>query len=205
MSAGIIGAKSRANAILPAMQAECDSVALLKDGDEAYASMLQAIGKARRRVFLETYHFADDATGHRFATALVERAQAGLDVRLTYDAVGSIGSPRRFFETMRARGVRVHEFHPLWRSLQSVNYSRRTHRKMLIADDTGFVGGLNIAREYASVADGGLGWRDTMIRISGPAVSELNRLFLEPWERPHLEPRSKADLTTGKQPIGPYV
>jgi cardiolipin synthase len=131
MPARIIGAKSRDNAILPAMPAECNSVALLKDGEEAFASMLQAIGKARRRVFLETYHFTDDATGHRFATALMERAQAGLDVRLTYDAVGSIGSARRFSGTMRARGVRVHEFRPLWRSLQSVNYRHRTHWNLL--------------------------------------------------------------------------
>jgi cardiolipin synthase A/B len=204
-SAGIIGAKSRENARVPAMPAECNGVALLKGGDEAYRSMLQAIGKAGRRVFLEVYHFADDATGHCFATALMERAQAGLDVRVTYDAVGSIRSARRFFDMMTARGVRVHEFHPLWQFPLSANYRRRTHRKMLIADDAGFVGGMNIASEYASVADGGLGWRDTMVRISGSVVSELTRLFLGLWEQPKIQPRTKAELTAGKQPPGPYI
>lgn len=187
------------------MPAECNNVALLKGGEEAYPSMLQAIRNAQRRVFLEVYHFADDATGHRFASALMERAQAGLDVRVTYDAIGSIRSTGRFFDMMRSRGVRVHEFQPFWQFPLSANYRRRTHRKMLIADELGFVGGMNIANEYASVGDGGSGWRDAMIKIAGAVVSELARLFLELWERPKIEPRAKEELTAGKQLPGPYI
>jgi len=73
---------------------------------------------------------------------------------------------------------------------------------MLIADDTGLVGGLNIATEYASLADGGMGWRDTMVKISSPAVSELVRLFLDLWERPQIRHGSRGELCFARQALG---
>jgi cardiolipin synthase len=162
--------------------------------------MLAAIASASQRIFLETYGFADDVIGRRFATALIERAQAGLDVRLTFDAVGSMGSACRFFEAMSAGGVRILKYHPIWPFLPNVNYYHRTHRKMLIVDDTGFVGSLNIAREYASCADGGYGWRDTMVRLLGPVVSDLAHLFLELWKSPQILPRAEMEVVPDKLP-----
>jgi cardiolipin synthase len=158
------------------------SVTLLKDGAQAYPRMLEAIEAARRSIFLEMYIFADDVAGHRFAKALAARAQAGVDVRVLYDAAGSKDTPREFFGWMRQQGVRVLEFNPLPRFLQGFRFRRRNHRKLLAVDDRiAFVGGMNVAREYAAPAEGGLGWRDTQIEIHGPVVADLGRMALEIW------------------------
>jgi cardiolipin synthase len=157
---------------------------LHRDGAEAYPRMLEAIRGAKRSVLLETYTFADDATGRCFADALAERAKAGLDVRLHYDAVGSHTTDPAFFGDLRARDVKVLQFQPLLRWLAGLAFGRRNHRKLLVVDGrVAFVGGLNISREYASMAEGGLGWRDTLVEIEGPCVLELQGTFLELWTR----------------------
>ncbi|MBI4564091.1 MAG: cardiolipin synthase ClsB [Planctomycetes bacterium] len=176
---------------------------LHRDGAEAYPRMLQAIRDAQQSVLLETYLFADDATGRRFADALAERAKAGIDVRILYDAVGSRTTDHAFFGDLRARGVKVVSFHPLVRWFAGLTFGRRNHRKLLVVDGrVAFVGGLNISREYASTADGGLGWRDTLVEIEGPCVLELQGTFLELWTRvrkkdPPLLSRSPAPVSEG--------
>ena len=154
------------------------------DGAEAYPRMLEAIRRARRSVLLEMYLFAEDATGRIFADTLAECAKAGLDVRLLYDAVGSRMTGNAFFGELRARGVKVAEFQPLARWLAGLAFGRRNHRKLLVVDGrVAFIGGLNISNEYASTADGGLGWRDTLIEIEGPCVLEQQKAFLDLWTR----------------------
>jgi cardiolipin synthase len=157
-------------------------LALLRDGGEAYPRMLEAIQGARESVLLETYLFADDPIGRVFAAALAERAEAGVDVRLLYDAVGSRSAGGDFFGKLRARGIKVVEFQPLARWLAGLGFGRRNHRKLLAVDGrVGFIGGLNISRDYASIADFGLGWRDTMVEIEGPCVLEQQATFLDLW------------------------
>jgi cardiolipin synthase A/B len=161
-------------------------VALLRDGAQAYPAMLAAIAAAKSTLCLETYILADDQTAHRFCRALVDRALAGVDVNLMYDDWGSSVS-NETLAGLRAAGVRVLIFRPvrfsgfgrLWARLR-----RRNHRKALIVDgEVAFTGGLNLSDDYAAVADGGHGWRDTHVRIEGPAAIELERLFLENWRR----------------------
>jgi cardiolipin synthase len=165
-------------------------VRLLRDGREAYPRMLEAIHAARRSVLLEMYTFAEDPIGRRFAAALAERAKAGVDVRLIYDGLGSRSATREFFGAMRSEGIRVMEFHPLWGGFRGFRYRRRDHRKLLVVDGrTAFVGGLNVSREYASEADGGLGWRDTQAEIEGPVVQDLAGTFLDLWL--HDRPREQ--------------
>jgi cardiolipin synthase len=155
---------------------------LRRDGVEAYPRMLEAIRGARESVLLETYQFAEDPTGRIFAAALAERARAGVDVRLLYDAVGSRSTGSEFFGELRARGVKVVEFKPLARWLAGLGFGRRNHRKLLAVDGrVAFIGGLNISRDYAPTADGGLGWRDTLVEIEGPCVQEQQEVFLELW------------------------
>ncbi len=157
-------------------------VTLLRDGAEAYPPMLAAIRCAMRSVYLETYIFADDPTGRRFADALAERARAGVEVRVIYDAVGCFSTSREFFGVLRAAGARVVEFHPVLLSFQGFSYRRRDHRKLLVIDGReAFLGGLNIGREYDSPEHGGLGWRDTHARVEGPIVGDLTALFAELW------------------------
>jgi cardiolipin synthase len=165
--------------------------------------MLEAIRGARQSVLLEMYLFADDATGRTFADALAGCAEAGLDVRLLYDAVGSRTTGKAFFGELRARGVKVAEFQPLARWLAGLAFGRRNHRKLLVVDGrVAFIGGLNISSEYASMAEGGLGWRDTQVEIEGPCVLEQQKSFLELWTRlrrmdPPLPGRSPAPVSGG--------
>lgn len=166
-------------------------VSVLKDGLQAYPAMLNAIAGAKRTIALETYILRDDTMGLRFLHALVERAEAGVEVLLMYDYWGSSLSEESVAK-LREAGVKTLVFHPLrWTGSLGrflVHFSRRNHRKALVVDgDVGFTGGLNVSDDYAAVEDGGKGWRDTHVRIVGPAAAELEQLFLKTW-RTHRGP-----------------
>ena len=162
---------------------------LLIDGPRTYQAMLAAVESARDHIRIETYIFADDEVGRRFADALVRKRRDGVAVRIIYDAIGSIASDREFFAGMAAHGIEVAEFRPLGRSpLRRVN--NRDHRKLTVVDGrVAFTGGLNISGTYSKAStsrpgpEHGLrsGWRDTHLEIRGPAVRRLQSLFLESW------------------------
>ncbi len=162
-------------------------VKLLKDGDQAYPAMLAAIAAATETICLETYILRDDATGNRFLDALCSRARAGVVVLLMFDAWGSDVSGAAL-NSLREAGVHVSAFRP-WRLSGSIarvlaRHRRRNHRKSLVVDGSvGFTGGMNVSDDYASVADGGAGWRDTHLGIVGPGARALETLFLETWRR----------------------
>lgn len=159
-------------------------VRLLCDGAESFPRMLEAIRRAERFILLEMYTFADDFVGRRFADALTERARAGVDVRVLYDAGGSRDAARDFFGSMRLQGVRVVAHLPLARALGRFQIFGRDHRKLLIVDGRiAFLGGLNLTREYAPLAEGGQAWRDTQIEMAGPVVADLQGMFEELWSR----------------------
>ncbi len=176
--------------LLPAVFAEVtigpNRVALLKDGAQAYPAMLAAIKKAQRTVCLETYILKSDRTGRRFVDALCERSRDGVEVNLLYDAWGSDIS-LDLSDQLKSAGVRVVAFLPVrLRRLAGVfaRLHRRNHRKALVVDgEVGFTGGLNISDDYAPVEEGGHGWRDTHLRVAGPAAQELERLFLDTWRQ----------------------
>jgi len=160
------------------------TVTVLRDGTATYPAMLEAIRNAKKYIHLETYILAADRTGDTFKLALVERARAGVHVRLLYDAVGSFGLPTSWVNDLRAAGCEVIDFNPIapWRA--RFNLSHRDHRKTLIVDDeVAFTGGLNIANDYASVADGGVGWHDMHCRVTGPIVYDVARGFRRTWLR----------------------
>ena len=98
-------------------------VTLLRDGEECFPRMLDSIANARREVLLEMYWFDSDRTGQLFADALIERAQNGVRVLVSYDAVGSIGTNLEMFDRMRAAGCDVREFNPVapWRGVLCVS------------------------------------------------------------------------------------
>ncbi|MEZ4361236.1 MAG: phosphatidylserine/phosphatidylglycerophosphate/cardiolipin synthase family protein [Kofleriaceae bacterium] len=157
-------------------------VTVLRDGDQAFPAKLAAIHAAKRSVCLEIYIFEHDHIGQQFIDALCARAREGLQVRLLYDAVGSFGLPIIELERMREDGVQLVEFHPIapWR--RRFNLSRRDHRKILVVDDEiAFVGGLNLGKEYASIAQGGVGWHDMHCSLRGPIVADLARTFRRNW------------------------
>lgn len=172
---------------------------LLEDGPATYASMLGTIDAARHHVHMETYIFDGDETGRRFADALVRKARSGVKVRLVFDAVGSMGTPREFFREMVDAGVEVFEFNPVRPAAVltlGVALNRRNHRKITIVDGrVAFLGGINISGVYSSGAGRAGGsapeardkpaderpWRDTHVRIEGPVVADFQRSFLKMW------------------------
>ncbi|MFW5921334.1 MAG: phospholipase D-like domain-containing protein, partial [Polyangiales bacterium] len=138
------------------------------------------------------YWFGSDRTGWRFAEALADRARAGVKVRISYDAVGSWDSEDAVFETMREAGCEVYEHAPIrpWRRRFKIGVlNNRDHRKMLVVDGRiCFTGGINFGDPWASIEDGGEGWRDDMIRVEGPAARQMREIFLDSWRAAHAEP-----------------
>jgi len=170
-----------------------NAVTLLYDGPQTMASMMQAIAAAKDHINLETYIFDQDAVGLQFADLLMERQRSGVQVHIIYDAIGTIGTPQAFFDRMRDAGIRMVAFNPV-NPLKLVGPwapNNRDHRKILVVDGrVAFTGGVNISSTYSnsslfrskSRSQTNVGWRDTHIRIEGPAVAALQWEFLNSWE-----------------------
>jgi cardiolipin synthase len=161
------------------------AVKLLRNGVETFPAWLAAIDHAQVRISIEMYIFSDDAIGQKFSEALARAAQRGVVVRLLYDFVGCRGTPASFFQRMRGFGVHVVAYHKyrFWRP-RLWSLIRRNHRKTLVCDGRiGFTGGLNIANDWVSLADGGGDWHDAVIQIEGPAVTVVEGTFLRTWNR----------------------
>ena len=144
-------------------------------GQEVFPAMLTAIAAARQSIRLETYIYNDDQLGRRFRDALLAAQMRGVDVQVLVDSFGSWLLPVDFFEMLVAAGAEVKFFNPLrlWR------FGVRNHRKLLVCDDgAAFVGGFNLADEYAG--DGVTsGWCDIGVRLEGTPVLELAASFDE--------------------------
>ena len=175
---------------------------VLRDGDEAFPAMLDAIRSARAYICLETYILRDDATGWEFATALADRARHGVEVSLMYDAIGSVALGSDYLDYLKEQGVRLAEYHPIlpWRKGFDIN--RRNHRKQLVVDGRwGFLGGLNIGDEYRSM-DGHRAWRDTHLCVEGPVVRKMLRLFSLTWLRQGGAPMARERYQYTSDPVG---
>lgn len=157
---------------------------LLADGREAYPDMLAAIDAATISVDLETYILKADRTGTRFQEALVRASRRGVCVRLLYDYVGSWGLPDGFVRPLLEAGVAVSVYRPPVFGRGFLALGHRDHRKILLVDRrTFFTGGINIADENLPVEEGG-GWRDTEVRLEGPAMAAAGvRLFMQAWRK----------------------
>jgi cardiolipin synthase len=159
------------------------SVRLLVDGAATYASLLDDIRQAREHIHLEYYIYQPDITGTMLRDALVERARAGVRVRLLLDAVGSSQATQRFFAPLLAAGGELAWFHParFGRVWTRTWVNMRTHRKIVVIDGRiGFTGGINIAdEENDSLRDDA--FRDLHLRIDGDAVRMLQVVFVEDW------------------------
>ncbi|AWV05741.1 cardiolipin synthase [Marilutibacter maris] len=158
-------------------------VDLLIDGAAKYTALLEAVAAAREHIHLEYYIFQPDRTGTALRDALIERARAGVRVRLLLDAVGSGQTRRRFLQPLLDAGGEVAWFHPLrmryfwkrpWLNL-------RTHRKIVVIDSrVAFTGGINITdEEDERLRDDA--YRDLHLRLEGNAVLELQLVFVEDW------------------------
>lgn len=152
----------------------------LRNGDEIFPAMLDAIGRARRSVDLETFVYWSGDVARRFAEALVAAADRGVRVRLLLDAVGAFPMPAEVRALLDASPVEVVDFRPpvRWKFWELHN---RTHRKILVCDDVAFTGGVGIAEEWTGDARSPDEWRESHFRIRGPAVEMLRAAFVEHW------------------------
>ncbi len=158
-----------------------NEVEIYTDGYGFFPALLAVIHEAKSHIHVDMYIFAEDALGQLVADALIAKAREGVEVRVIYDDVGCWNVSHRFFERMREEGIEVASFLPVrFPSFTSkVNY--RNHRKIIVIDGhVGFIGGMNIALRYVR-GTGGHAWRDTMLKVTGGAVSALQRAFLVDW------------------------
>jgi cardiolipin synthase A/B len=153
----------------------------LRNGDEIFPAMLAAIRSARNTITFETYIYWSGDIGKAFADALSERARAGVKVHVLLDWLGSQKIDQALIDEMLRAGVQVERYHELkWYNLGRLN--NRTHRKILVVDGrVGFTGGVGIAPEWTGHAQDADHWRDTHFRLEGPAVAQMQAVFLDNW------------------------
>jgi len=161
-----------------------NAVTLYHTGVDAYDAMEAAIRSARHHIHMQFFITRADESGKRFMTVLAERAKAGVEVRFLYDAVGSWRLHSRVLNILRQAGGKAVPYltlvNPLRRRIQ---INLRNHRKTLVVDgQVGFTGGFNIGDEYLGRSKFFGPWRDTFVRVEGPAVSGLQRVFAEDWD-----------------------
>lgn len=152
------------------------------EGRSAFIAMREASIAARQEILLESYIFKDDATGRLFLEGAKAAAARGLQVRVLADAIGSFFTRRAFWQEMESHGIEVHLFHPLFKRLWYQPF--RDHRKILVVDrEVAFTGGMNIGEEWGSPhPKPGETWRDTHVRVQGPAAWEIAIVFSEGWK-----------------------
>lgn len=166
-------------------------VELLVDGPATHKAMQAAIMAARDNVNLETYILQEGGVADEFARLLEKKAAQGVKVSVLYDRVGSLGTPREYFERLEKAGIRTCAFNPV-KEVSKVN--NRDHRKILVVDGrVAFTGGINVSQAYTRSSrserrrgDGEdkkakEGWRDTQVRVEGPVVAQFQRTFLDAW------------------------
>ncbi len=160
-----------------------NKVAALHNGAAFFPPMLDAVRQARRSICLETYIYWTGEVGRQFASALAERARAGVKVHVIIDWIGSRNIDRALLDQMREAGVEVERYNPfVWYAFTRINH--RDHRKMLIVDGrVGFIGGAGLADLWQGDADAPDHWRDAMFQLEGPAVAQLQAAFMDNWTK----------------------
>ncbi len=160
-----------------------NSVDVLENGGSFYPAMLDAIRHAQASVTMEQYICWAGDTTDAFAEALAERARAGIPVKLLFDAIGSATLGDRALTVLKDAGCEVAWYNRIhWYTLGRFN--NRTHRKSLVVDGhAGFTGGAGIADHWQGTASAPDEWRDTQVRIAGPAARHLQSGFAVNWLR----------------------
>lgn len=181
-------------------------VRLLHDGPDTFDEMIELIGNATSSVSLESYILRSDEVGERFATALVGAAKRGVTVRVITDWIGARGTSSQYFAHLRVHGVDIRVFNTpgfhRWLGLLP-----RDHRKLLVVDGRiGVTGGVGIGREWLpSTRSKRATWRDSAIRIEGPAAVNMQQAFDVMWARVTGKERRGMHRMTKKRPSGAHL
>lgn len=178
---------------------EGNDVTLFSEGAATFDAMIELIDHAKETVALESYILKSDAVGARFADALARAAKRGVRTQLLADWFGMRGIASSYIRNLRSHGVQVRVFNPLgfrpWFGVVP-----RDHRKLLVTDSSaGITGGIGIGDEWQGgiLRKRRLAWRDTCVRLKGPAANDLMDAFNRMWLRAAGErpPRSERKLT----------
>ena len=187
-------------------------------GESMWQQMLEDLRKAEKFIFLEYYIVEEGLMWNSILDILEQKAAQGVEVKMLYDDIGCMATlPGDYTVQLRSRGIEAHKFNKVIPRL-TVAYNNRDHRKILVIDgQVAYTGGINLADEYINHVERFGYWKDSGIRIDGPGVKALTRLFLMTWyinrgeisdfDQYHLEnqPRSSQGLCipygSGPKPI----
>ncbi|MFT5709864.1 MAG: cardiolipin synthase [Halioglobus sp.] len=167
-----------------------NNVELLINGEKTFNSIAEGLASAEKYILFEFYIIRDDELGQRLGNIMIERAQAGVKVKVLYDEIGS----RTFAKTalhrhMEAAGIEIEPFNTTQGRRNRFQLNFRNHRKIVVVDGLeAWIGGHNVGREYLGL-DKKIGqWRDTHTRIEGPAVLSIEIVFATDWRWATREP-----------------
>lgn len=159
-----------------------NDVTLLVDGDATFDSILEGLAQAQSYVLVQFYTIQDDGLGRRLKAAMIDCVKRGVPVYLLYDEVGSYGLSKRYLRDLDAAGVKQSKFNTTQGAGNRFQINFRNHRKSVIVDGrTAWIGGHNVGDQYLGL-DPKIGhWRDTHVRIEGPAAQVAQVAFLADW------------------------
>jgi cardiolipin synthase A/B len=184
---------------------EGNDLTALRNGDEIFPAMLEAIRGARHTVDMMTYVYWRGDVAVEFAQALAERAQAGLRVRLLLDGIGSWQIEKGLVDLMSEAGVRVAWFRKP-HQMSPFKQNHRCHRKVLVVDeDIAFTGGVGIAEEWCGDARDEREWRDTHFRVRGPSVDGIAAAFAQSWAESDDDLFDDRDRFVAQPPAGDAI
>jgi cardiolipin synthase A/B len=159
-----------------------NALTLLATGEVAFAEISRVVSSARSVIHISTLIFADDEVGRALAELLIQRSRAGVEVRVLVDALFKFRSSRRLIGELRAAGVKLAWFMPLFSPWQRRRINLRLHRKVVLVDgELAIVGGMNLAREYMGPVPWPGRWRDLSLLVTGPAVRDIVSIFVSDW------------------------
>jgi len=174
------------SAITGLLPTEGNHVELLTENKSAFDQIKQAIDKAKHFIWAEYYIINNDETGHAFLEHLAEKAKNGVQVLLLYDAVGSLGIDADRLSRIKVSGGETVAFLPVNPLKRRWSLHLRNHRKIIIVDGViGFTGGMNIGNQYSGRLKRKKKetlFRDTHLKLQGPAIGDLLQIFMEDWK-----------------------
>ena len=163
-------------------QVRGNKLSLLVNGDTTFTAIFRSIESAQSSIVVNFFIVKNDELGARLRDALIARARDGVQVLFLFDELGSNKLPRSYLSEMRSAGIQCRSFgsNRYWWSRLQVNF--RNHRKIVVIDgEVAYLGGLNIGNEYLEGHQKLGAWRDTHLRIEGPAALAAQLVFLEDW------------------------
>lgn len=159
-----------------------NNLKLLINGEEKFPEVLKTLETATSFIHMEYYDWENDTRGNQIKDVLIRKVKEGVKVRVLFDDYASRKIKHNIVKELKANGIEIYPVIKLKLVAFANRINHRDHRKVIIMDGhTAFVGGINISDRYDNSIDTGLFWRDTHVKIMGPAVLNMQRHFIVNW------------------------